>query len=100
MSLSTSNNNDIKLIKESYKNLKLNDEAIINTDQGSVYFAYEYFELTKNIGFTRSMSHRGTVGKIVQVKIGLCVEAWMALPFWKINKKVNCGRNKKLRSLV
>jgi len=59
VSLSTSNNNDITLIKESYKNLKPQEGAIVNTDQGAVYFAYEYVELAENMGFTRSMSHRG-----------------------------------------
>ena len=59
VSFSTSNNNDVFLIKDSYKDLKLNDKAIINTDQGAVYFAYEYVELADNLNFTRSMSHKG-----------------------------------------
>ena len=59
VSLSTSNNNDVKLIKESYKELKLKEGAIVNTDQGIVYFAYEYVELAETMGFTKSMSHRG-----------------------------------------
>ena len=59
VSFSMSNYNDVNLIKNSYKNLKPNKDAIVNTDQGAVYFAYEYVELANNIGFTRSMSHRG-----------------------------------------
>ena len=59
VSLSTSNNNNINLIIDSYKDLKPQEESIVNTDQGAVYFAYEYVELAENIGFTRSMSHRG-----------------------------------------
>lgn len=59
VSFSTSNNNDVCLIKESYKNLKPNKDAIVNTDQGAVYFAYEYVELSNSKGFIRSMSHRG-----------------------------------------
>lgn len=59
VSFSTSNSNDINLIKESYKDLKLQKEAIVNTDQGAVYFAYEYVELAETLSFTRSMSHRG-----------------------------------------
>lgn len=59
VSFSTSNNNDINLIKTSYKNLKPNHDAIVNTDQGAVYFAYEYVEMAETIGFARSMSHRG-----------------------------------------
>ena len=59
VSFSTSKNNDVLLIKDSYKDLKINEGAVINTDQGSVYFAYEYVELAKNMNFTRSMSHRG-----------------------------------------
>ena len=59
VSFSTSNNNDVILIKDSYKDLNLSSDAIINTDQGAVYFAYEYVELAEKLGFTRSMSHRG-----------------------------------------
>lgn len=59
VSFSTSNYNDVNLIKDSYKDLKPNKNAIVNTDQGVVYFAYEYVELAKNMGFTRSMSRRG-----------------------------------------
>ena len=59
VTFSTSNNNDVKLIKESYKDLKPIKDAVVNTDQGAVYFAYEYIDLANNIGFTRSMSHRG-----------------------------------------
>ena len=47
VSLSTSKNNDISLIKESYQKLKPQEGAIVNTDQGAVYFAYEYVELAK-----------------------------------------------------
>ena len=42
VSYSTSNNNDINLIKTSYNDLKPSKDAIVNTDQGAVYFAYEY----------------------------------------------------------
>lgn len=59
VSFSTSNNNDVHLIIDSYKNLKTQEGTIVNTDQGTVYFAYEYIELAETIGFTRSMSHRG-----------------------------------------
>lgn len=55
----TSNNNDISLIKDSYKNVKPIEGTIINTDQGTVYFAYEYIKLAEELGFTRSMSHKG-----------------------------------------
>ena len=59
VSFSTSNNNNIDLIKDSYEGLKTEEDAIINTDQGAVYFAYEYVELAENMGFTRSMSRKG-----------------------------------------
>lgn len=59
VSLSTSNNDDVELIKESYKELKPQEGAIVNTVQGAVYFAYEYVELAETMRFTRSMSHRG-----------------------------------------
>ena len=59
VSFSTSNYNNIDLIKESYKNVRPEKGAIINTDQGAVYFAYEYVEMANKLGFTRSMSHRG-----------------------------------------
>ena len=59
VSLSTSNNNNVNLIIDSYKDLKTQEDSIVNTDQGAVYFAYEYVELAERMGFTRSMSHRG-----------------------------------------
>ncbi len=59
ISFSMSNNNDVNLIKNSYKDLKLTNDAVVNTDQGTVYFAYEYVELSEKMGFTRSMSHKG-----------------------------------------
>lgn len=59
ISFYTSKNNDIDLIKNSYKNFKPKQNAIVNTDQGSVYFAYEYVKMANDLGFTRSMSHRG-----------------------------------------
>lgn len=59
VSYSTSNNNDVSLIKSSYKELKPKEGKIINTDQGAVYFAYEYLELADKLSFTRSMSHKG-----------------------------------------
>ena len=59
VSFFTSIHNDVNLIKESYRDLKNLDNAVINTDQGAVYFAYEYVELAEKLGFTRSMSHKG-----------------------------------------
>ena len=59
VSFSTSNNNNIDLIIDSYKDLNPNKDKIINTDQGAVYFAYEYVKYAKTNDFTRSMSHRG-----------------------------------------
>ena len=59
VSFSTSNNNNIKLIIESYKHLNNYKNALINTDQGAVYFSYEYIELSKTMKFRRSMSHKG-----------------------------------------
>lgn len=32
---------------------------MINTDQGAVYFSYEYIEFAQKNKFTRSMSHKG-----------------------------------------
>jgi len=59
VSYSMSNNNDINLIIDSYKNLNIKDNALINTDQGAVYFAYEYVEYAQKHNFKRSMSHKG-----------------------------------------
>lgn len=59
VSYSTSNNNNIDLIIESYKDLNNYKNALVNTDQGAVYFAYEYIELAEQLGFRRSMSHKG-----------------------------------------
>ncbi len=59
VSYGASSKNDIALIKESYKDLKPHEGKIINTDQGTVYFAYDYIELANILGFKRSMSHKG-----------------------------------------
>lgn len=59
VSFSTSINNDVNLIKESYKEFTPKENAIINTDQGAVYFSYEYVALANKMGFNRSMSHKG-----------------------------------------
>ena len=59
VSFFTSNSNDVNLIKNSYKDLKPEKDAVVNTDQGSVYFAYEYVKYAENNQFIRSMSHRG-----------------------------------------
>ena len=59
VSHATSNNNDVTLIKESYKDIKPQEGKIINTDQGAVYFSYEYIEMAEMLEFTRSMSHKG-----------------------------------------
>jgi len=59
VSFSTSNNNDVKLIIQSYKDLIPNKNKIINTDQGAVYFAYEYVKYAESNNFVRSMSHKG-----------------------------------------
>ncbi len=42
VSYSTSNNNNVDLIIESYKDLKNYKNALVNIDQGAVYFSYEY----------------------------------------------------------
>jgi transposase InsO family protein len=61
ISFNTSNRNNTELIIKSYKNIsKANDDSyLINTDQGSVYLAYEYIKYMEKIGYTRSMSNRG-----------------------------------------
>lgn len=58
-SFSCSNRNNIDLILDSYKNINITKDTVINTDQGAVYFAYEYINLAKELGFTRSMSRKG-----------------------------------------
>ena len=59
VSFSTSIYNDSNLIIASYYKLKKLNNSIINTDQGAVYFSYEYLELANKLGFERSMSHKG-----------------------------------------
>ena len=59
VSYAISNNNDVALIKESFKDIIPSSDKIINSDQGAVYFAYEYVQLAKELKFKRSMSHKG-----------------------------------------
>lgn len=59
VSFSTSNNNNVELVIESYTNLNNHKKALVNTEQGAVYFSYEYVEMSKSMNFRRSMSHKG-----------------------------------------
>lgn len=61
ISYETSTRNDINLILNSYLNIEPtnNQKAMIHTDQGSVYFSYNYIKIVENLGYTRSMSQRG-----------------------------------------
>lgn len=59
VSFSTSIYNDANLIVDSYKSLPKLKSGIVNTDQGAVYFSYEYIELAQKLEFDRSMSHKG-----------------------------------------
>lgn len=54
-----SERNDINLVKKTFENVKLEEEAIINTDQGSLYYSYEYVKISQELKFIRSMSHKG-----------------------------------------
>ncbi|MEG0139075.1 MAG: hypothetical protein RR703_03785, partial [Bacilli bacterium] len=51
LSFSTSNNNDIELILDSYKDLSPQKGRILNTYQGAVYFAYKYIDLARSLVF-------------------------------------------------
>lgn len=61
ISFNSSNWNNVELIITSYKNISKasSNDCLINTDQGSVYLAYEYIKYMEKIGYTRSMSNRG-----------------------------------------
>jgi len=88
VSFSTSKNNDRKLIIKSYKNLKGVNGSVINTDQGTVYFSYEYVKLAEKLGFERSMSHKGHCWENCPIEnwFSQLKEEWLK-PLGKINKK-------------
>ncbi len=88
VSFSTSNNNNIELIKASYKNIEPKTGKIINTDQGTVYFAYEYVRLAKSLGFERSMSHKGHCWENCPIEnwFSQLKEEWLR-PIGKITRK-------------
>jgi len=88
VSYSTSNNNDVELIKDSYKDVIPKEGKIINTDQGAVYFAYEYINLTNELGITRSMSHKGHCWENCPIEnwFSQLKEEWLK-PIGKISKK-------------
>ena len=54
-----SERNDINLVKKTFENVKLEDKSIVNTDQGSLYYSYEYVKISQELKFIRSMSHKG-----------------------------------------
>lgn len=88
VSFSTSNNNDAKLILKSYTNLKGISDAIVNTDQGAVYFSYEYIKLAERLGFERSMSHKGRCWENCPIEnwFSQLKEEWLK-PLGEITKK-------------
>lgn len=88
VSYSTSNNNDVNLIIKSYKNVRVNKDSIINTDQGTVYFAYEYIRLAEKFGFKRSMSHKGHCWENCPIEnwFSQLKEEWLK-PLGKITRK-------------
>lgn len=90
VSFSTSCSNDISLIKDSYKDLKSSDftGSLINTDQGSVYLANEYLKLMTELGYTRSMSHRGHCWENCPIEnwFSQLKEEWLR-PIGKISKE-------------
>lgn len=59
ISYDSSHKNDSELIINSYRNSNASENTIVNSDQGSVYFSYEYIKLAEDLGFTRSMSRKG-----------------------------------------
>lgn len=59
VSYDSSSRNDSKLILDSYRTTNAGEHTVVNSDQGAVYFSYEYVKLAEDLGFTRSMSHKG-----------------------------------------
>ena len=53
-----SDKNDVKLVINTFKKVKLKLNAIVNTDQGSAYYSHDYVKLALNKKFIRSMSHK------------------------------------------
>lgn len=53
-----SNRNDVNLVVNTLKSIP-NYKGIIHSDQGSLYYSYEYKKLVKDLGYERSMSRRG-----------------------------------------
>ena len=72
----------LRIVKE-YRN-----GAIINTEQGAVYFAYEYVEYAKKHNFTRSMSHKGHCWENSPIEnwFSQLKEEWLR-PLGKITKR-------------
>lgn len=48
------------LINDTLNQVKIPDGCILHSDQGSAYTSYEYYELCKEKGITRSMFRKGT----------------------------------------
>ena len=76
------------MIIESYQTINNYKNAIINTDQGAVYFSYEYIELAKNMKFRRSMSHKGHCWENCPIENWFCQlkHEWLC-QFTKLTRK-------------
>lgn len=61
LSFSISKKNDLDLVMETYKKIPIaqDNDAIIHSDQGSVYLAYKSIKEIESKGYKRSMSKRG-----------------------------------------
>ncbi|WP_242003501.1 IS3 family transposase [Culicoidibacter larvae] len=61
VSYPTSSKNNVELIFASYRNIPQGEttNSVIHTDQGALYFAYEYLDMISQLGYQRSMSQKG-----------------------------------------
>lgn len=70
--------------------LEIPDSCILHSYQGSVYTSYEYYELCKEKGITRSMSRKGTPADNAPIE---CFHSSLKSETFYLNKELKSSNN-------
>ncbi|MEB7746116.1 MULTISPECIES: IS3 family transposase [Staphylococcus] len=87
---SIDNHQNQSLVNDTLNQVEIPDGCILHTDQGSVYTSYEYYELCKEKGITRSMSRKGTPADNAPIE---CFHSSLKSETFYLNKELKSSNN-------
>ena len=87
---SIDNHQNQNLVNETLNQLEIRDSCILHSYQGSVYTSYEYYELCKEKGITRSMSRKGTPADNAPIE---CFHSSLKSETFYLNKELKSSNN-------